>query len=77
MTLPEFCVHRTVEDLPHVTHEKAQPGMAVVYRPEHGKAEVGIIQQVRPRNAGVLYLGDHTPKMTNLADLHFWEGPTP
>lgn len=74
--LPNFCVHRIVPDVPDVTCEKATPGMKVIYRLAGGRPEVGVIQQVRPRDAFVLYLGDHTAKLTRLSDLTYWDGPS-
>lgn len=72
--LPARCVHRTVPDMPDITHEQATLGMRVVYRPYPGSAELGVIKELRDYTAFVLYLGDTRSKLTNLSDLYFWEG---
>lgn len=74
--LPKGCVHRTVPDLPHVTHEWANLGMKVVYRPAAGRPSVGVLQRVNDsgRDGFVLFLGDRVAKLVKLEDLHYWDG---
>jgi len=76
MALPSGAVHRSVPEMPDITHEMASQGMKVLYQPYPGaRPEVGVITQVKERDAFVLYLGDTTPKLTRLSDLTFWDGP--
>jgi hypothetical protein len=81
--LPPGCIHRTgigTDVVPaDVTCEQAALGMKVIYRPyPSARPDLGVITElVGDRQARVLYLGDRIAKLTQLSDLHYWNGDLP